>query len=72
MIDPKVYASAVLQAEVWWQQFFNGNAKPLAEALEPVSQLTPELAKLCALVSNPGNYSEVKSHRVKAHASLEL
>jgi hypothetical protein len=70
MIDPKLYAAAVLLADLWWQQHFNGNPSPLAEALKPVSELTPELSELYRLVTNGGDYSEVKRQRVEANKSL--
>ncbi|MFB6463052.1 hypothetical protein [Bradyrhizobium tunisiense] len=71
MIDPQKYASAVLLAEVWWQQFFNGNPTPIVEALKPVSDLTPELAELYRLVSSKGDYSQVKRQRIAANESLK-
>jgi hypothetical protein len=72
MIDPKKYASAVLLAELWWQQFFNGNPTPLAEALKPVSDLTPELAELHRLITSKGEYSDVKRQRIAANGALGL
>lgn len=70
MIEPKIYASAVLLAELWWQQYFNGNPTPLATALRPVSQLTPELSELYELVSRKGTYDEAKRLRIEANSSL--
>jgi hypothetical protein len=70
MVDPKLYASAVLLAELWWQQFFNGNPAPLAEALKPISDLTPQLSELYKLVTTKGEYSEVKRLRIEANKTL--
>jgi len=70
MIDPKLYASAVLLAEQWWQQFFNGSPSPLSEALKPVSKLTPELSELHKLVTSNGDYGAVKKQRIEANESL--
>jgi hypothetical protein len=70
MIEPKLYASAVLQAELWWQQFFNGNPTPLSEALKPISDLTPEFSELHKLVTSKGEYSEVKRLRIEANRTL--
>lgn len=70
MVDPRKYASAVVLAELWWQQYFNGNPTPLAQALEPISTLTPEFQELYRLVTNKGEYSAVKQQRIKANESL--
>jgi hypothetical protein len=72
MIEPKQYASAVLLAELWWQQFFNGNPTPLADALKPISELTPEFVELYRLVTSKGEYSEVKRQRITASESLRV
>jgi hypothetical protein len=72
MIEPKQYASAVLLAELWWQQFFNGNPAPLADALKPISELTPEFVELYRLVTRKGEYSDVKRQRIAANDSLGL
>lgn len=69
MIEPNKYASAVLLAELQWQQFFNGNPTPLGDALKPVADLTPELTELYRLVTNKGDYSDVKRQRIAANES---
>jgi len=71
MIDPRTYAIAVLLAEPWWQQFFNGNPRPLSDALKPVSEITPEVSELYKLIASKADYAAVKSLRIKANVSLK-
>lgn len=51
---------------------FQRKPNPLADAIKPISELTPELVELYKLVTSKGEYSEVKRQRIAANESLRL